>query len=129
MHCPVAFSVNVSAVEPSKRYPPGVRRSVGFKRNGISDMLSAMAMARWFRKASVGKPSKCYVSLFSGMNEIQVAPAPVLTPEVLTPASVEDGYYEILAGGARYSLFVSLLDLNILPLLSSGPLSAADIIA
>jgi ubiquinone/menaquinone biosynthesis C-methylase UbiE len=56
------------------------------------------------------------------------AAAPASTAP-LTPASVEDGYYEILAGGARYALFLSLLDLNILPLLSTGPLTAEDIIA
>lgn len=59
------------------------------------------------------------------MNEAQV----VSSGAPLTPTSVEDGYYEILAGGARYSLFVSLLDLNILPLLAGGPMTDADIIA
>jgi len=58
-----------------------------------------------------------------------VVPVAPLAVEALTPASVEDNYYEILAGGARYALFISLMDLNILPLLASGPLSAADIIA
>jgi len=33
----------------------------------------------------------------------------------------EDAYYAILAGGARYQLFCSLLDFNLPPLLSCGP--------
>jgi ubiquinone/menaquinone biosynthesis C-methylase UbiE len=58
--------------------------------------------------------------------------AAAVTPEVvspLTPAAVEDGYYDILAGGARYSLFLSLVDFNVLPLMSHGPMAAVDIIA
>jgi SAM-dependent methyltransferase len=53
-----------------------------------------------------------------------------MTPAAaLTPAAVEDSYYEILAGGARYALFCSLLDLNVLPLMARGPLTATEIIA
>ncbi len=51
------------------------------------------------------------------------------TASTLTPAAVEDAYYDILAGGARYSLFVSLLDMNVLPLMARGPVAADDVIA
>jgi ubiquinone/menaquinone biosynthesis C-methylase UbiE len=46
----------------------------------------------------------------------------------MTPAAVEDGYYDILAGGARYALFVSLLDLNVLPLLAQQAMTADQIV-
>jgi SAM-dependent methyltransferase len=58
-----------------------------------------------------------------------VAPAAEVYAVPLTPAAVEDGYYEILAGGARYALFCSLVDLNVLPLMARGPMTAAEIVA
>jgi SAM-dependent methyltransferase len=42
---------------------------------------------------------------------------------------LEDAYYEILAGGSRYALFNSLLDLNLPPLVGPRPCSAEELIA
>src|SRR5271165_5810327 len=62
------------------------------------------------------------------MNEspVAVVPAPAIS---LTPTGVEDGYYGILAGGARYALFCSLVDLNLPALIATGPMTAAEIVA
>lgn len=46
----------------------------------------------------------------------------------LTPGQVEDSYYQILAGGARYVLFTSILDLNLPPLLSEKGRTADEIV-
>jgi ubiquinone/menaquinone biosynthesis C-methylase UbiE len=54
---------------------------------------------------------------------------PQAPPEPLTAAAVEDAYYEILAGGARYALFCSLVDMNVLPLVTRGPVTADEIVA
>lgn len=51
------------------------------------------------------------------------------TDGALTPGQVEDSYYQILAGGARYVLFSSLLDMNLPPLLSEKGRTAEEIIA
>lgn len=63
------------------------------------------------------------------MGDAPVALTPWVPASPLTPAEAEDQYYEILSGGARYALFVSLVDLNVLPLLARGPLTAAEMIA
>lgn len=57
---------------------------------------------------------------------VAVISAPAVS---LTPTGVEDGYYGILAGGARYALFCSLVDLNLPALMAAGPMTAAEIVA
>jgi len=57
---------------------------------------------------------------------VAVVPAPAYS---LTPTGVEDGYYGILAGGARYALFCSAVDLNLPALIAAGPMTAAEIVA
>lgn len=47
----------------------------------------------------------------------------------LTLTDVEDAYYGILAGGARYALFCSVVDLNLPALMAAGPLTAGEIVA
>ena len=39
----------------------------------------------------------------------------------LTLTDVEDAYYGILAGGARYALFCSVVDLNLPALMAADP--------
>jgi hypothetical protein len=56
--------------------------------------------------------------------------AVVSAPEYsLTPTGVEDGFYSILSGGARYALFCSAVDLNLPALIATGPMTASEIIA
>lgn len=46
----------------------------------------------------------------------------------LSPGDVEDTFYQILSGGARYVLFTSLLDFDLPSLLQSGPRTSEEII-
>jgi len=62
------------------------------------------------------------------MSDTPVAAVPG-TAILLTPTGVEDGYYDILAGGARYALFCSIVDLNLPSLIAAGPMTAAEIVA
>ena len=45
-----------------------------------------------------------------------------------TPSALEDSFYDLLAGGARYFLLMSALDLNLPVLLAGGALTGGEII-
>jgi SAM-dependent methyltransferase len=47
----------------------------------------------------------------------------------LSPGQVEDTFYQILSGGARYVLFTSLIDFDLPSLFQSGPRTANEITA